>query len=345
MVSLKRVLAIAALVVATLAGGLILWSIKKPMDVGGDAPSAPLRVSAYSSFTTSWGPGPKIVASFEKRCACTVLLEDSGDSGLLLQKLKLGSQNAPDVIIGLDSYQALESDISMWRDISALTSSVALDLSSLGSPRSSHLLPFDWAPIAFVYRKGELAPPKSLDDLLDARFKNAIALEDPRTSTPGMQFLAWVAAVYGTEGTPEFLSKLKGNLHSISPSWSTAYGLFKKKEAKLVLSYLTSPLYHKLAENDAGFDAAVFEHGHVAHVEFAGIPAGCTSCARAEEFLKFLLESESQTRLMELNYMLPVALTPSADSEFLKLAKPKILPLPSQSRKELLALWKAVFSP
>ncbi|HEX4923612.1 MAG TPA: extracellular solute-binding protein, partial [Bdellovibrionales bacterium] len=142
-----------------------------------------------------------------------------------------------------------------------------------------------------------------------------------------------------------YLAKLKPNLHSVSPSWSTAYGLFKKKEAKIVLSYLTSPLYHKVAENDDGFEAAVFTQGHVAHVEYAAIPAACTSCKRAEEFLEFLLQAESQTRLMELNYMLPVSLAPAAGSPFAELAKPKILPHPAASREELLAVWKAVFSP
>ncbi|HEX4923729.1 MAG TPA: thiamine ABC transporter substrate-binding protein, partial [Bdellovibrionales bacterium] len=180
--SFKNALATIALVIATLAIGVALWAVRKPT-ASPEASPTPLRISAYSSFTSSWGPGPKIIESFERHCGCRVILEDSGDSGLLLQKLKMGTGSAPDVVIGLDRYQASEG-APLWRDISALSEPVVKTSPGLASPETSHLLPFDWAPIAFVFRKGELEPPRSLDDLLDARFKNAIALEDPRTSTP-----------------------------------------------------------------------------------------------------------------------------------------------------------------
>ncbi|MEQ1876519.1 MAG: thiamine ABC transporter substrate-binding protein, partial [Bdellovibrionia bacterium] len=283
----SKVLPIAALVVFSMAAGVVMWSIRKPMEPGGPFAKKPLRIAAYSSFTSSWGPGPSIVAEFEKKCACSVVLEDFGDSGLLVEKMKLqGQDGGPDVVIGFDRYLAREAEVALkWRDLTTATSSIPFLTEARAGFNSPSFVPFDWAPLAFIYRKGEIEPPKSLLDLLDPRFAGKIALEDPRTSTLGLQFLTWVTSALPENDFADYFKKLKPSLHSISPSWSTAYGLFKKGEAKLVLSYLTSPIYHLVEEKDSKYAAAVFESGHAVQAEFAAVPAACASCERAEEFI------------------------------------------------------------
>jgi thiamine transport system substrate-binding protein len=340
-VKISKILPTAALIIGSMAVGLIIWSANKPMPKAKS--NKQFRIAAYSSFTSSWGPGPSIVQSFEKKCGCQVVLEDFGDAGLLIQKMKMQKdQSPPDVILGFDRFSADEGVRELlWRDLSHLKAKFVFRKEASVDFGSTFFVPFDWAPIAFVYRKGEIDPPKSLMDLLDPRFKNAIALEDPRTSTPGMQFLDWIVATQSEQEIPGFLKKLRPNIHSVSPSWSTAYGLFKKKQAKIVLSYLTSPLYHLLAEKDSSFAAAVFRDGHAIQTEFAAIPEGCTSCERAEEFLDFLLQPESQAKLMELNYMLPA--TSPATGEFAKLPEVKAAPRTPFTRVQLIEFWKEVY--
>ena len=112
--------------------------------------------------------------------------------------------------------------------------------------------------------------------------------------------------VKGVEPGFAYLQKLRSSVARVSPSWSTAYGFFTKKQAALAYSYFTSPVYHELNENDAGFSAAVFSEGLPVEVEYAGSPASCQSCEDAKTFLAFLLEPAVQKKIMNVNAMFPV---------------------------------------
>jgi thiamine transport system substrate-binding protein len=208
-------------------------------------------------------------------------------------------------------------------------------------------LVFDWAPLSFVYRKGEIEPPHRMADLLDSRFKSAIALEDPRTSTPGLEFMFWVLDEMGIEEGFTYLKSLQPQLHSVSASWSTAYGLFTQKQAQLAFSYATSPIYHEVEEKNSQYAAAVFDGGHVAQFEYAGIPTSCDNCAGAEIFLKFLVQPEIQKIIMQKNYMFPVIAKVIDGTAFehvpkVTLHRWKNLPELLKRRDELLKRWQEI---
>jgi thiamine transport system substrate-binding protein len=207
--------------------------------------------------------------------------------------------------------------------------------------RDSRFIAFDWAPIGFVYREGELKTlPRSLSDLRRPDFERSLLLQDPRSSSPGLQFLFWVMASFGERDGFQFLRELKANVFSVTSSWSQAYGLFTRGEAPLVLSYATSPIYHALEEKDdryrfAWFDEAEEEKSqaeatrstdsksgasggaasanrsggegfHPIQIEYAAIPANCRACEVAEKFLQLMLSDEGQSLIMRHNWMLPV---------------------------------------
>jgi thiamine transport system substrate-binding protein len=287
----------------------------------------------YSSFMNAWGPGPEIAKRFRDETGLTVEFQDAGDAGLLLEKLKLFPV---DVVIGLDRLSLDQArEHAKWRELD----------SNIEKFRESNFVPFDWAPLAFVYRKGEINPPTSLRDLLDPRFAGAIALEDPRTSTPGLAFFLWVLDAYGEDEGFKFLAALKPNIQSVSPSWSTAYGAFSKKQSKLVLSYQTSPIYHLLEEKDANYEAAAFTEGQPVQVEYAGIPNACFRCGDAEVFIHFLLKEETQKLIMRKNFMLPVASgamdgTPFASVPEAKTTELKSAPALMKRRNELFEKWR-----
>ena len=50
-------------------------------------------------------------------------------------------------------------------------------------------------------------------------------------------------------------SRLRPRVLTVTPGWSEAYGLFVKGEAPLVLSYTTSPAYHRFAEKSERYAA------------------------------------------------------------------------------------------
>lgn len=311
-----------------------------------------LTIYAYSSFTTSWGAGPKIISAYKANCSCDVELIDAGDAGLLLQKLIL-EKDSPraDVVVGLDQMtikEALEklkflpiNKIQIPKGTPSLPAEAYLG--------SAELIPYDWAPMGFIYKKSRVSnPPVYLNDLLKPEFKGKIAIQDPRTSTPGMQFLSWILAAKGEAQAKSFLTKLKANEVILSPSWSTAYGLFKKDQADLVFSYFTSPSYHELEEHSDDYAAASFVDAHVYQVEYAGILANAPHSDKARDFMEYLLSYEAQNKLMYHNFMLPVYEEVKKDTPFTRVITPKLIPnilkmQQSLDKPKAVELWKSVF--
>ncbi|UOE99875.1 thiamine ABC transporter substrate-binding protein [Bdellovibrio reynosensis] len=266
-----------------------------------------LRVFGYASFTGRWGPGPLLKEQFEKTCKCKVEFIEGSDSGILLQRLKIeGESLGADLVIGLDQFDLSKAMAEQtWRKLSLGELNVYDSVKPALSNGS--FIPYDWGALTFVARKNELTNyPDTLDELLAPELNKKIALEDPRTSSPGMQFLYWVLKSKGEEEGFKFLDKIMAQAHSFSPTWSTAYGLFTSKQAKLAYSYVTSPLYHELEEKRQDYTALPFAEPLPVQFEFVGIPEFCRHCELAEKFINLMLSNEGQKTIMEKNYMFPV---------------------------------------
>ena len=69
-----------------------------------------LTVYTYESFTSEWGPGPKIAEAFAKTCACKITYVSVADGVELLTRLKLeGPASKADVVVGLDTNLVAEA--------------------------------------------------------------------------------------------------------------------------------------------------------------------------------------------------------------------------------------------
>ncbi|MBK9324037.1 MAG: thiamine ABC transporter substrate-binding protein [Bdellovibrionaceae bacterium] len=266
-----------------------------------------LRVFGYASFTGQWGAGPSLKQIFEKDCDCQVQFIQGSDSGILLQRLKLeGESLGADLVVGLDQFDLQKALAEQkWRELNISD----LDVYDEVKPalQNNYFVPFDWGVISFVTRKGEFEKnPENFDDLLSPNLKRKIALQDPRTSSPGMQFLSWVIRAKGEEAGFKYIKKMMEQAHSFSPSWSSAYGLFSKKQAKTALSYVTSPVFHRVEEKNNDYIALEFNEGHPVQFEFAAIPESCRNCELAERFINLMLSDQGQKLIMQKSYMFPV---------------------------------------
>ncbi|KHD89729.1 MAG: thiamine ABC transporter [Bdellovibrio sp. ArHS] len=327
--------------------GLFLAVLNKT-DQSGSASSLPtLRVFGYASFTGRWGPGPLLKEAFEKTCKCKVEFIEGSDSGILLQRLKIeGESLGADLVVGLDQFDLSKAVAEQpWRKLSL----GQLDVYDSVRPAlaNSFFVPYDWGALTFIARKDELARlPASLDDLLAPELAKRIALQDPRTSSPGLQFLYWVIRSKGEEEGFKFLQKLMGQVHSFSPTWSTAYGLFTNKQTKLVYSYVTSPLYHEVEEKKSDYIALPFNEPLPVQFEFVGIPDFCRHCDLAEKFVNLMLSQDGQRIIMEKNYMFPVMKGVMEDTAFAPLVNVKTLDqveiLSSSEVDRLLKRWTEI---
>lgn len=308
-----------------------------------------VRVMTYSSFIQDWGAGPEIAKKFKQETGLDIHWINAGNAGLIIERLKFKKDtDQPDLILGLDQFSIYEArKFFDWVD---LKKNRPLAKNSI-LPEGGYLYDFmayDWGPLTFVYKKSKVSPPKKMDDLLDKKYRSSLILQDPRLSSPGLQFLLWVLADKGEKEGFEFLKRLKPNIKVMAPSWSSSYSIFKEEQPTMVFSYFTSPFYHLIEENNDQYEAVSLENPHPVQVEYAGIPQFCGNCDGARKLAQFLLRQDIQKILMRKNYMYPID-SRALQGEAFKIPQDIQYCRPIESvnlikrKKELVNLWKKVF--
>ena len=308
----------------------IVWAMAACLGLAAPAAHAKpvLNVYTYSSFTSEWGPGPKLEAAFERQCDCDLVWTSLDDGVAILSRLALeGPRAKADVVLGLDT--SLLADARK----AGVLAPHGLTIDGLDLPvpfAEPDVVPYDWGYFAFVYDQTRLpTPPTSLAALAEADPSLKIVIQDPRTSTPGLGLLLWVRAVEG-EGAAEWWRKVAPHVLTVTKGWSEAYDLFLKGEAQMVLSYTTSPAYHVIAEDRHDIKAAPFAEGHYLQVELAGVTPAAKEPELARKFLAFLVSPEAQAIIPTTNWMFPVRRAgtelPGAFDELVHPARSLLLP-------------------
>lgn len=292
-------------------------------------------VWTYDSFVSEWGPGAQAAEAFKKATGVSVRFVSQGDGGALLAKaIAEGAKADADVLLGIDQNlkeKALQADIfEPYKSPNAAKVPAELIID-----QSFRLTPYDFGHFAIIYDTQKIAaPPKSLEDLTDKAYARKLILMDPRTSTPGLGFLAWTKAVYGSEWK-DYWKRLAPSLLTVSDGWDTGYGLFTSGEAPLVLSYTTSPAYHLEYDKSERYKAAIFPQGHAVQIEAAGILKSAKRAKNAKRFIDFMLSPEFQSIIPLTNWMYPVVDIDLPASYRIAPKPARILPTQAPSDAEL----------
>lgn len=304
-----------------------------------------LRIYAYSSFANSWGAGPELMRLFQESSGTQVDLIDVGDSRMILNRMRVeGDRLAADLIIGLDQYSIDEAQgLSQFELLSDVLRQVKWHKAFPEDARANQsFIPFDWAPLSFIFRKSGKPGPTSIADLKLPNFKQSWVGIDPGTSTVGFQWISWLVGLVGLDLAKEQLKAIAPSMKTVAPSWSGAYGLFQKNSADMAFSQITSVVYHRVEEKSENYDWARLKEPHPYQVEFAGIPRTCVACKEAYDFVDFLISAKAQSVLMKKNYMLPVIEGVVEGTEFEGLQIPPLTSLKTSnvSPIELIQIWK-----
>lgn len=263
-----------------------------------------LIVYAYKSFTGQWGAGAKIAELFEQKTGCKVKFVTCKDA-LDVFNNAIKEENAGDVVIGIDNFsldKALKADILLSYKPSRLSEIEAFFIMD----KDFYLTPFDYGYFAFMYNtESDVAPPSSLKELLDEKYKGKIVIMNPKTSAPGLGALLWIYEVEKEKYIENWML-LTENVLSMPTSWSQGYALFTSGEVPLAISYTTSLAAHVLFDKTDQFQPLIFEEGHLLQLEGMGILKRTNNEKRAKEFIDFMLQDEVQRLLTETQFMFPV---------------------------------------
>lgn len=266
-----------------------------------------LTVYTYESFTAEWGPGPAVKQAFEAECNCDLRFVSVADGVALLNRIKVeGEDTRADIVLGLDTnltYDAKET---------GLFAPHGIDLGNIDVPggfEDDVFVPFDYGYFAFVYDSEAIdTPPRSLEELVNAGSDLKIAIQDPRTATPGLGLLLWMKAVFG-DNAAQAWGDLRDKVLTVTPGWSESYGLFTSGEVPMVLSYTTSPAYHRIDEHTDRYRAAPFSEGHYLQIEVAARTVKAKDSELAGQFLSFMTGPGFQDVIPETNWMFPAGKT------------------------------------
>ena len=260
----------------------------------------------YDSFISEWGPGAQVSAAFEEKKGIKINWVSHGDAGAMLSRLLQERENSgADIILGLDqnlAKRALDSGLLEGyrpKGAEGLFPELVFD-------PAYQLVPFDYSYFAIVYDSEKIPRvPSCLEDLTDPAYSKSLILIDPRTSSPGFGFFCWVKEVYGNNWQ-DFWGRLEPSILTITEGWSSAYGLFTRGEAPMVLSYTTSPGVHLEYEQTERYKAAIFSDGHALQIEAAGMLKAAKNRDNARIFLDFMLSEDFQDLIPLTNWMYPV---------------------------------------
>lgn len=273
-----------------------------------DAPV--LVVYASDSFLSEWGAAPVVFPIFEEKYGIKIEQRQGGSAGEIvnLAIMEKGKPGA-DIIIGVDN-NLLSTVLKNDLFIPYKPAGIEKVNPDLLFDKSCHVIPYDYSFFSLVYDSNMIKnPPKSLDELLDPKYKKSLIVMDPRTSSPGLGFLMWTVKVKG-DGYKDYWKKLMPNVLTVSESWSSGYGLFTSGEAPMVISYTTSPAYHVEYEKDDHIKTVLFNEGNYMQTEGVGILKNAPHMDAAKKFMDFVLTKDFQKALPLTNWMYPVIDTP-----------------------------------
>ena len=266
-------------------------------------------------------------AAFTEQTGATIKVVASGDAGGMLTKALL-SAGAPegDVLFGVDNTlatRAVREDLLAPftpDDIDVVPAAARLD----GAP-GKVLTPIDRGDVcinvdaAWFASKG-LAPPATMADLTDPRYKGLLVVSSPVTSSPGLAFLIGTVQASGT-GWEDYWAALRANDVRVRPSWDDAYNTdytVSGGDRPLVLSYASSPPAEVVFSDGARSEPAstVMADSCVSQVEYAGVLAGAEHPDLAEQLVSFMLTPTWQEALPLSNFVFPIVAGTTLPVEF-----------------------------
>ncbi len=318
-----------------------LFSLLAACSLATTASAADLTVYTYDSFVSEWGPGPQLESAFEEQCQCDLEFIAVDDGVSILNRLRIEKDKTKaDVLLGLD-----DSLTEVTRRESLVQPhGIALDgLKEELEWQDQEFVPYDYGFFSFIYNTENTADPvTSLKELIES--DASVIYQDPRTSTPGQGLMLWVKAVYGNQA-PTAWKQLAPHTVTVTKGWWEAYSMFLEGDADYVLSYNTSPAYHRVAEEKSQYKAALFSEGHIAQIEVAAISKYSENPELAREFLSFLISPQAQTIIPVTNWMLPVVENIELPDAFDHLIQPTRIGFTpkkiAQQRKVWLREWRS----
>ncbi|MDP6606791.1 MAG: thiamine ABC transporter substrate-binding protein [Dehalococcoidia bacterium] len=269
-----------------------------------------LVVITHDSFDAT----EEVIAAFEQEHGVTVTLVKGGDANQLVNRAILSARNPEaDVLFGVDNLaykRADEADVFCSYAADRRSEIPQSVRDQFGD--SETVTPIDFGYVNINADRAWGAPPSSFEDLTSEPWRGKLVVEDPATSSPGLQFLASTVAYFGEGGWQDFWRGLKDNDVLVTDGWEDAYYTQFSRwggERPLVVSYTTSPAAEVFFADppvDEPPTLNVIPGPLFRQVEAAGVLRRADHPGLAREFIDFMLSNEFQGQIPQTMFVYPV---------------------------------------
>ena len=267
------------------------------------APDAPptVRVVTHDSFALS----EELVTGFEQASGIDIEFIPAGDAGEMVNRAVLASGNPEaDVLFGIDTTLLSRAiDAEVFDPYVSSPDALRPELRDAGLDT---VTPVDDGDVCINIDDGwfadqGIAPPTTLEDLADPRYRGLLVVQNPATSSPGLAFLLATIERYG-DAWPEYWQRLRDNDIAVVNGWSEAYlSEFTAGggggSRPLVVSYSTSPpaeIVYAEEPKPERPSTSVMADGCYRQVEFAGVLRGTSQPEAARTVVDWLVSPEVQ---------------------------------------------------
>jgi thiamine transport system substrate-binding protein len=305
-------------------------SASSPSASGSLAPVT-ITLLTHDSFDVS----KPVLKAFEDQTGITVKVVAVGDAGQLANRLILDAGNPEgDVAFGIDN--------SQLADVTANNVFQPYASNALGAVATQYLVsdnlvtPIDHGEVCVnddLAAYASTPAPETLGDLTNPAYRGQLVVENPSTSSPGLDFLLTTVAAYGDPGYLDYWQRLKDNNVTVVDGWERAYfGEFSGAGGgdgthPLVVSYATSPVAEVYYADPpvAKAPTGVLTDTCYSQIEYAGVLAGTDHTQAAEAFIDFMLSKPFQEDIPLRMFVSPV----TTDVSLPKVYTQNAVPVPS----------------
>ena len=287
-----------------------------------------IRVLTYDVFALS----EEMLNDFTNRTGIEVEIIKVDDAGTVLARaLQTKDDPIADVIVGIDNsflQVAIDNDIYQTME----KPNVALHEEAISPYSEDLVMPYDWGRVCINYDEnygdGEnVTAPTSLWNLSENEWRGKVAVQNPRTSSPGRSFLLATVDYFANDDDnssdfADWWTAMKANDVIVTDGWTEAYETHYSGgygqwydgfigDAHAVVSYCHSPgVEAYYGDNWTTSKALTLDHSSFVQVEYVGIAAGAADPDSAQLFINEMLSDSVQSSISLSNFMYP------ASSEF-----------------------------